>query len=1368
MATLLLPNPFSTKLPAQRYSHRRFTCSSITAQSRSAKEQLLALIADQDRGIKTQSDPAKHAAIVEAINAMAAAGEGSVTTGDALSATWRLLWTTEKEQLFIVEKAPLFGTQAGDVLQVIDVRNRTLNNVITFPPDGVFIVRSTIEVASPQRVNFRFPDWVNEKELWQIFHRWGTVWEVFIPKTKNKEGHRYGFVRFKEVEDELRLERQLDNNIFFGKSKMFVNRPKFERGKRASRNQKNQFTPVNGKPQGVTSYGRGAPRTNVTGARLRSYAEVVTMASPGQSILHNQRAACSQASQDVHRPPVVINTNMDQKAWLQKAWVGRLKNRGMFKKVEDELKWVLDPEVTPCYWADDWIILLNLDDSKATQIKQEEKTHGSTPILDLQKWSQDIRPTHRLAWILLWGLPPTAWESESMGKMVEAIGDMVEVDELVEQRRRLDVARILIRTTMTPGIRTELKAVIDGIETTLHVVEDTTWLGTRLDQKRMVSWMPPSPFSTEPNSPVVIGSDMYGADSMHETSEGSPVYDGDGFSTVGRVDRDLQTRRDQWVQAIGRCSLDRSFTDIDDVDYPHEDNAILNLYPTVEAAVPSQHISSGQKVVKWDAINASSQGNRRESIHKQAPKRQVDSFAGQQRNPLEETFACTDCPAEGKQEQQLPQVVSLPTSSAQADNRDSISLDKNDIIKEKGNLGLRPSGPILGSAGTKYYVRRKTVGGAREQAQYNQEMAVDPLTYPILPSPTKGTLKTAHTNIVSHLESECIKQDDEHGQINPHILEKQCLISRNGLHPWGIKWTAIRRIIMKQKVDLVCIQETKKDSFDKLICQSMWGDSSVSWDFVPSTQASGGLLCMWSNSDFQVERRVKGRHFLMLVGKWVKENQWLHIVNVYAPCDQAGKRILWDELSHLKASNPNGLWCVLGDFNSIRSQDERITSSQRIVTTSDISDFNNWISEMELHDVRCLGSNFTWFRPNGSAKSRLDRFLVCDQWLSLWPNTSQHVLQRDFSDHCPLILKTKMVDWGLKPFRVVDWWLNQKGYHSMIKEAWTADQQGGWGGIALKNKLRNLRYSIKQWSKEKGDIKANKIQQLKQKLANLENIASHRTLSESEVQTKRALQQELWDTANAYESLMRQKSRAKWIKEGDLFVGEASWDNIIVLKSMLRGFEMVSGLRINYAKSQFGIVGFQPNWAHDAAQLLNCRQLDIPFHYLGMPIANGRDKGWHSQWWKDLRKLYHQPEFQIIHQNMTWKVGCGDKVRFWQDSWLGQEGSLQQKYNQLFVISRQQNLPISKMGKFYQNTWNWDFKWRRNLFDHENEQAIAFMDDISAISIHQQLQDSMLWKADPTGIYSTKSAYRLLLPNNSVMGLGHRGITIGAVSGGLL
>ncbi|XP_024176013.1 probable plastid-lipid-associated protein 11, chloroplastic isoform X1 [Rosa chinensis] len=146
----------------------KITCSSVTSQSRLAKQDLLALIADQDRGLKTQTDPTKRASIIKAIDALAHLGNGTVTTGSDLSATWRLLWTTEKEQLFIIQNASVFGTRAGDVLQVIDVDRKVLNNVITFPPDGVFFVRSTIEVASPQRVNFRFTSAVLRGKSWEF------------------------------------------------------------------------------------------------------------------------------------------------------------------------------------------------------------------------------------------------------------------------------------------------------------------------------------------------------------------------------------------------------------------------------------------------------------------------------------------------------------------------------------------------------------------------------------------------------------------------------------------------------------------------------------------------------------------------------------------------------------------------------------------------------------------------------------------------------------------------------------------------------------------------------------------------------------------------------------------------------------------------------------------------------------------------------------------------------------------------------------------------------------------------------------------------------------------------------------------------
>lgn len=79
-----------------------------------------------------------------------------------------MLWTTEKEQLYIIKNAKWFDTQVGDVLQVIDVENLKLNNVITFPPSGVFFVRSTIEIASNQRVNFRFTSAVLRGKDWEV------------------------------------------------------------------------------------------------------------------------------------------------------------------------------------------------------------------------------------------------------------------------------------------------------------------------------------------------------------------------------------------------------------------------------------------------------------------------------------------------------------------------------------------------------------------------------------------------------------------------------------------------------------------------------------------------------------------------------------------------------------------------------------------------------------------------------------------------------------------------------------------------------------------------------------------------------------------------------------------------------------------------------------------------------------------------------------------------------------------------------------------------------------------------------------------------------------------------------------------------
>ncbi|KAG4954205.1 hypothetical protein JHK87_039799 [Glycine soja] len=62
-------------------------------------------------------------------------------------------------------------------------------------------------------------------------------------------------------------------------------------------------------------------------------------------------------------------------------------------------------------------------------------------------------------------------------------------------------------------------------------------------------------------------------------------------------------------------------------------------------------------------------------------------------------------------------------------------------------------------------------------------------------------------------------------------------------------------------------------------------------------------------------------------------------------------------------------------------------------------------------------------------------------------------------------------------------------------------------------------------------------------------------------------------------------------------------ENVKAVKAILRTFEMVSGLRINFAKSQFGAFGQSEDWCLYVAAYLNCALLHFPFCYLGLPIG---------------------------------------------------------------------------------------------------------------------------------------------------------------------
>ncbi|XP_057444081.1 uncharacterized protein LOC130736256 [Lotus japonicus] len=177
--------------------------------------------------------------------------------------------------------------------------------------------------------------------------------------------------------------------------------------------------------------------------------------------------------------------------------------------------------------------------------------------------------------------------------------------------------------------------------------------------------------------------------------------------------------------------------------------------------------------------------------------------------------------------------------------------------------------------------------------------------------------------------------------------------------------------------------------------------------------------------------------------------------------------------------------------------------------------------------------------------SRLDRVLVSHEWILSWPDSVQQVLDREISDHCPLLLRLARQDWGPQSFRALNCWLKDSRFKPFVESNWSLIQALGWGAFVIQEKLKCLKLSLRQWNKDIFGNITTKRKGIVKELNNLDKKAEEVSLNAEEVAKRKDLGAELWRLATLNESLLCQKARTSWIKEGDantrFFHGMINW-----------------------------------------------------------------------------------------------------------------------------------------------------------------------------------------------------------------------------------
>ncbi|KAJ0641962.1 putative RNA-directed DNA polymerase [Helianthus annuus] len=308
-----------------------------------------------------------------------------------------------------------------------------------------------------------------------------------------------------------------------------------------------------------------------------------------------------------------------------------------------------------------------------------------------------------------------------------------------------------------------------------------------------------------------------------------------------------------------------------------------------------------------------------------------------------------------------------------------------------------------------------------------------------------------------------------------------------------------------------------------------WGKTAFGFEAVESSGRSGGLLTIWDPSVFIKSGVVKNKNFLAVAGNIVMTGEEIVVVNVYAQNDPSERRGLWGDLVQLKNS-VDGMWVFLGDFNDVRSQEER-RNSEFIVTNAHY--FNLFIREADLVEYQMGGRQYTYRSDNGMKMSKLDRFLVSRDFMGKWPLASCLALSNLASDHCPILLSTVQVDYGKIPTRIFNSWLEIPGAVEQVTHLMSIFQFTGLPDLALDVKLKWIKKRLKEWVYiQRSDMDKMYNEKIK-RLEDLELLAEQRSLDHSELEERMDCKSCILETDKLKAMDMQQKSRVRWAKEGD-------------------------------------------------------------------------------------------------------------------------------------------------------------------------------------------------------------------------------------------